>query len=153
VVLPESLRESLGNHIEKVKALHAADLREGFGEVFIPESLARKYPNACRETGWQYAFPAKNRSVDPRSGRRMRHHVLESGLQKALKTAVRKAQITKRAGCHTLRHSYATHLLENGINIRVVQELMGHKDVATTEIYTHVMNKDLDAVKSPLDLL
>jgi integron integrase len=153
VVLPEAIHAVLVEHIEKVVDLHASDLREGFGEVYIPEALARKYPNACRETGWQYAFPSKNRSVDPRGGKTMRHHVLESGLQKAVKVAVRKAGITKRVGCHTMRHSYATHLLENGINIRMVQELMGHADVKTTEIYTHVMNKDLDAVKSPLDLL
>ncbi|RLA59583.1 MAG: integron integrase [Epsilonproteobacteria bacterium] len=153
VVLPEALQEALVEHVGKVQDLHEKDLRDGFGEVYIPEALVRKYPNACREVGWQYVFPAKNRSVDPRSGKTMRHHVLESGLQKAVKAAVRKAGITKRVGCHTMRHSYATHLLENGVNIRMVQELMGHKDVKTTEIYTHVMNKDLDAVKSPLDLL
>lgn len=153
MVLPESIRQPLADHIDRVKALHADDLREGFGEVSIPEALARKYPNACRETGWQYVFPAKRRSVDPRSGKTMRHHVLESGLQKAMKTAVQKAGITKRAGCHTLRHSYATHLLENGVNIRVVQELMGHANVKTTEIYTHVMEKDINTVQSPLDTL
>jgi integron integrase len=153
VVLPEAIRTRLADHIERVEALHKSDLREGFGEVYIPEALARKYTNACRETGWQYVFPAKNRSVDPRSGREMRHHVKESGLQKAVKTAVAKAGIRKRAGCHTMRHSYATHLLENGMNIRMVQELMGHASVETTEIYTHVMSKDLDDVKSPLDML
>jgi integron integrase len=153
VVLPEALRAALAEHVEKVQDLHGGDLREGFGEVYIPEALARKYPNACRETSWQYIFPSKGRSVDPRSGKTMRHHVKESGLQKAVKAAVRQVGITKRVGCHTMRHSYATHLLENGINIRMVQELMGHKDVKTTEIYTHVMNKDLDAVPSPLDLL
>jgi integron integrase len=163
VVLPEAVRAALVDHVERVKALHTTDLREGFGEVYIPEALARKYPNACREIGWQYVFPAKSRSKDPRSllrqgsggqaGKTMRHHVMESGLQKAVKTAVRKAGITKRAGCHTMRHSFATHLLENGVNIRMVQELMGHKDVKTTEIYTHVMDKDIDAVKSPLDTL
>jgi integron integrase len=153
VVLPEAVRIPLADHVERVKALHTADLREGFGEVYIPEALARKYPNACRETGWQYVFSAKKRSKDPRSEKIMRHHVLESGLQKAVKTAVHKAGITKRAGCHTMRHSYATHLLENGVNIRMVQELMGHSDVKTTEIYTHVMNKDINAVQSPLDML
>jgi integron integrase len=153
VVLPESVRQPLADHIARVKVLHEKDLSEGFGEVYIPEALARKYPNACKETGWQYVFPAKNRSKDPRSGRIRRHHVLESGLQKAVKTAVRKAGISKRAGCHTMRHSYATHLLENGVNIRMVQELMGHKDVKTTEIYTHVMDKDINAVQSPLDTL
>ena len=153
VVLPDAARDNLAEYIEKVCLLHAADLREGFGEVYIPEALARKYPNACREIGWQYVFPSKRRSIDPRSGKEMRHHVKESGLQKAVKAAVSKAGIKKRAGCHTLRHSYATHLLENGTNIRMVQELMGHKDVKTTEIYTHVMDKDIDAVKSPLDSL
>ena len=153
VVLPEAIRIPLADHVERVKILHTADLREGFGEVYIPEALARKYPNACREIGWQYVFPAKSRSKDPRSGKTRRHHVMESGLQKAVKEAVRKAGITKRAGCHTMRHSYATHLLENGVNIRMVQELMGHKDVKTTEIYTHVINKDLNAVQSPLDTL
>ena len=153
VALPEAVRPLLADHIERVVALHAQDLRDGFGEVYIPEALARKYPNACREIGWQYVFPSKKRSIDPRSGKTMRHHVKESGLQKAVKAAVKKAGIVKRATVHTLRHSFATHLLENGTHIRMVQELMGHKDVKTTEIYTHVMNKDIDAVKSPLDLL
>ncbi|QBG47663.1 integron integrase [Verrucomicrobia bacterium S94] len=153
VVLPKSVVPALGHQIDRVLRLHERDLAEGFGEVYIPEGLARKYPNACREPGWQYVFPSKKRSRDPRSGREMRHHVKESGLQRAVKVAVERCGIRKRAGCHTLRHSFATHLLENGTNIRMVQELMGHADVKTTEIYTHVMNKDLDQVKSPLDLL
>jgi len=153
VVLPETLREKLAEHIKKVLDLHKSDLRAGFGAVYIPEALARKFPNACREPGWQYVFPAQKRSIDPRSGREQRHHVQESGLQKAVKAGVRKAGITKRASCHTLRHSFATHLLENGVNIRVLQELMGHANVKTTEIYTHVMNKDIYAVTSPLDLI
>jgi len=153
VVLPDAVRELLLEHFARVRDLHERDLREGFGEVYIPEALVRKYPNACREIGWQYVFPARGRSKDPRSGKTMRHHVMESGLQKAVKTAVVRAGIAKRATCHTMRHSYATHLLENGVNIRMVQELMGHKDVKTTEIYTHVMEKDIDAVKSPLDIL
>ena len=153
VVLPESLRGILADHIERVIHLYEKDQKEGFGEVYIPEALARKYPNACRETGWQYVFPSQRRSIDPRSGKTMRHHVLESGFQKAVKGAVRKAGIVKRATVHTLRHSFATHLLENGINIRQVQELMGHKDVKTTEIYTHVMDKDIHAIQSPLDML
>lgn len=151
VGMPEYIRGALREHVDKVRLMHEGDLREGYGEVYIPGSLARKYPNACRELGWQYVFPAQGRSIDPRSGKEMRHHVLESGLQKAVKAAVRKAGISKRATCHTLRHSYATHLLESGVNIRVLQELMGHKDVKTTEIYTHVMNKDIDGVVSPLD--
>jgi integron integrase len=153
VILPEAVRSVLSEHIGRVEVLHGRDLREGFGEVYIPESISRKYPNACRETGWQYVFPAKKRSIDPRSGKEMRHHVKESGLQKAVKSATAKAGIRKRVGCHTLRHSYATHLLENGMNIRMVQELMGHANVETTEIYTHVMSKDLDQVGSPLDFL
>jgi integron integrase len=153
VVLPDRIAGPLGYQIERVLKLHDEDLAAGFGLVFVPEGLARKYPNACREQGWQYVFPSRNRSIDPRSGREMRHHVKESGLQKAVKQAVFRAGIHKRAGCHTMRHSYATHLLENGVNIRMVQELMGHKDVSTTEIYTHVMEKDFNAVKSPLDLL
>ena len=153
VVLPEAIRPLLADHIGRVAARHEIDFREGFGEVYIPEALARKYPNACRETSWQYVFPSKKRSVDPRSGKTMRHHVMESGFQKAVKGAVKKAGILKRATVHTLRHSFATHLLENGVNIRMVQELMGHKDVKTTEIYTHVMSKDVDAVQSPLDTL
>jgi integron integrase len=153
VVLPEALRQVLSAHVGRVLELHRQDLREGFGEVYIPEALARKFPNACREPGWQYVFPAKNRSKDPRTGFVRRHHVKESGLQKAVKAAVTKAGVNKRVGCHTLRHSYATHLLENGMNIRMVQELMGHSSVETTEIYTHVMSKDLDRVQSPLDLL
>lgn len=153
VPLPEVVRSRLADHIERVVELHIQDLREGFGEVYLPESLARKYPNACREPGWQYVFPARNRSEDPRSGKTMRHRVQESGFQKAVKAGVGKAAIRKRATVHTLRHSYATHLLENGVNIRMVQELMGHKDVKTTEIYTHVMEKDLRQVESPLDHL
>ena len=132
---------------------HHADLVEGFVEVYLPNALDRKYPNAARETGWQYVFPAKKRSIDPRSRREMRYHVLETGLQKAIKRSATQAQIHKKVGCHTLRHSFATHMLENSVNIRVLQTLMGHADVKTTEIYTHVMRKDIDSVKSSLDLL
>ncbi len=153
VILPVRLFPDLEAHIEKVRQLHDADVRRGFGEVYLPDALLRKYSGAAREFGWQYVFPSKNLSEDPRSGKTMRHHVLESGFQKAVKTAVQRAAVYKRATVHTLRHSYATHLLENGVNIRQVQELMGHKDVKTTEIYTHVMNKDIGGVKSPLDLL
>ncbi|MFP7755680.1 integron integrase [Thermodesulfobacteriota bacterium B35] len=150
-VLPPSIAGELQQHIARVEALHHQDLEEGFGEVYIPSALARKYPNAARETGWQYVFPARKRSVDPRSGVERRHHVLESGLQKAVKRAARRAGITKRVGCHTLRHSFATHMLEKGVNIRRLQELLGHADVRTTEIYTHVMKKDLDSLPNLLD--
>ena len=153
VNLPESIRSQLQKQIDAVISLHKDDLKEGFGEVYIPEALVRKYRQAPKETTWQYVFPSKKRSKDPRSGKIMRHHVLESGLQKAFKRALAKAKIYKKAECHTFRHSYATHLLENGTNIRIVQKLMGHADVRTTEIYTHVMSKDMDAVKSPLDTL
>lgn len=151
--LPTGISEELFSHIEKVKLLHRQDLDEGYGQVYLPPALVRKYPNAEAKTAWQYVFPAKNRSVDPRTGQVRRHHVLESGLQKAVKHAVTKTSIDKRVSCHTLRHSFATHLLENGVNIRTVQELMGHKDVKTTEIYTHVMQKGLTDLKSPLDQL
>ncbi len=150
-VMPQSICSDLQNQIDRVRRLHEEDLSKGFGNVYLPESIARKYRNAAAEFRWQYLFPAKNLSKDPRSGVLRRHHVLESGLQKAVKTAVDRTGITKRATCHTLRHSFATHLMENGVNIRVVQELMGHADVKTTEIYTHVMQKDLNAVVSPLD--
>ena len=121
----------------------------GYGKTLLPPALSRKYPGAAGEFRWQYVFPSKKLSVDPRTGFIGRYHVMESGLQKAVKVAVDKAGIIKRIGCHTFRHSFATHLLENGVNIRVVQELMGHSDVKTTEIYTHVMQKDISAVLSP----
>jgi integron integrase len=149
--IPRSIQAELCAHLEKVRRLHEQDLADGHGEVNLPNALARKYPSASREFRWQYVFPSKNLSRDPRSGATMRYHVMESGLQKAVKTAVDKADITKRVTCHTFRHSFATHLLENGVNIRIVQELMGHTDVKTTEIYTHVMEKDISAVLSPLD--
>lgn len=150
-ILPRNIQDDLLAQIESVKSLHHRDLVAGFGEVYIPEALARKYRNAARETGWQWVFPARERSRDPRSGKEMRHHVLESGLQKAVKRAAQQAGIDKRVGCHTLRHSFATHMLENGVNIRVLQELLGHADVKTTEIYTHVMARDIRNLQSPLD--
>jgi integron integrase len=152
-VLPQAVQSELWLHLEKVKDLHSEDLKNGYGEVYLAPALARKYPSASREFSWQYVFPGRNLSCDPRSGATLRHHVLESGLQKAVKAAVEKAGIHKRVSCHTFRHWFATHLLENGVNIRVVQKLMGHADVKTTEIYTHVMQKDLSAVSSPLDRL
>lgn len=153
-ILPKNLEDEMQKQVQAVKALHCKDLEEGFGEVYIPaEALARKHPNAGRETGWQWVFPARGRSLDPRSGKAMRHHVLESGLQKAVKRAAERAGIDKKVGCHTLRHSFATHMLENGVNIRVLQELLGHADVKTTEIYTHVMARDIRKLESPLDRL
>ena len=150
-ILAEPIMPELYAHICRVKTLHERDLSEGFGEVYIPAALARKYKNAAMESGWQYVFPGKKRSLDPRSGQERRHHVMESGLQKAVKTAARKAEIDKRVTCHTLRHSFATTMLENGITIRMLQELMGHADVKTTERYTHVMDKDISRLTSPLD--
>jgi len=150
-VLAEPVIADLRAHIERVKSLHQRDIEEGFGVVYIPEALARKYRNAAKEIGWQYVFPGKKRSIDPRSGQERRHHVMESGLQKAVKRAAGRATIDKRVTCHTLRHSFATTMLENGITIRMLQEIMGHADVKTTEIYTHVMDKDISQLSSPLD--
>lgn len=152
-ILAKNIRDELQGHVEAAKRLHHQDLEGGFGEVSIPEALARKYRNACRETGWQWVFPSRERSKDPRSEKIMRHHVLESGLQKAVKRASQLAGIDKKIGCHTLRHSFATHMLESGVNIRVLQELLGHADVKTTEIYTHVMARDIQGLQSPLDCL
>lgn len=152
-VFPKTIQEDLQIHLARVKRLHDEDLSKGYGEVYLPGALERKYRHAAKEFKWQYVFPAKKMSTDPRAGKLRRHHVLESGLQKAVKVAVNRGGVMKRVGCHTFRHCFATHMLENGVNIRVVQELMGHADVKTTEIYTHVMEKDLSVVESPLDAL
>lgn len=150
-IIAEPVVPLLHTHIQRVKALHHADLEEGFGEVYMPAALSRKYTNAARETIWQYLFPSQKRSIDPRSGKERRHHVMESGLQKAVKRAAKRADINKRVTCHTLRHSFATTMLEKGVTIRLLQELLGHANVKTTEMYTHVMDKDISRLTSPLE--
>jgi integron integrase len=149
--LPDSLVVPIREHLRRVRLTHAQDLRDGYGEVYLPYALERKYPSANREWIWQYVFPSEGRSLDPRSGATRRHHLDESGLQKAVRRAAQLAQVPKHVTCHTFRHSFATHLLEAGYDIRTVQELLGHSDVRTTMIYTHVLNRGGRGVRSPLD--
>ena len=151
-VLPRSLRDPLTRQIERVKAIHRQDLADGWGRVYLPHALDRKYRAADRSITWQYVFPAKRLGLDPRDGMTRRHHLAETALQKAVRDAVRRSGVVKPATCHTFRHSFATHLLEAGADIRTIQELLGHQDVSTTMIYTHVLNRGT-AVISPIDQL
>ena len=150
-MLPESLKVPLQEHLKKVKLVHGRDLANGWGCVLLPTALDRKYPNAPKDWRWQWVFPQKNRWTNPKTKEQGRHHIDESLVQKAVRNAVAQTGLTKRATCHTFRHSFATHLLEGGYDIRTVQELLGHRDVKTTMIYTHVLNRGPTGVRSPVD--
>ena len=148
---PDTLASLLANHLERVKLIHHRDLSQGYGAVYLPHALARKYPNADRDWIWQYVFPSRNLATDPRSGIIRRHHVDQSAVNKAIKKAVAELGITKKVSAHTFRHSFATHLLQRGTDIRTIQSLLGHKDLETTMIYTHVLKQGGEGVLSPLD--
>ncbi len=153
VMLPAALEAPLRVQLERVRAIHAADLAAGWGRVALPGAIGKKYPNAARDFAWQWVFPQDRRWTDPATGEQGRHHLDESILQRAVREAVLRAGIGKRASCHTFRHSFATHLLEDGYDVRTVQELLGHSDLRTTMVYTHVLNRGPSGVKSPLDKL
>lgn len=152
-MLPQAVARHLDRHLRRVRLLHEEDLDDGFGATHLPDALARKYPGAARAWIWQYVFPSTRRSVDPRTGVERRHHRSTSAVQRAVKNAVTEAGIERRASCHTLRHSFATHLIEDGYDVRTVQELLGHEQLKTTMKYVHVLNQGSSAVHSPLDAL
>ena len=152
-MLPQAVKGPLMEHLKRVRAMHQRDLQEGWGRTDLPDALARKYPNAAADWRWRYVFPAPHRWVNGQTSKEGRHHVHESAVQRTVKEAVREAGVVKHASCHTFRHSFATHVLEDGYDIRTVQELLGHTDVKTTMIYTHVLNRGGRGVRSPIDSL